>query len=134
MASTREPQGNRRLAANTPQTGESNRIADQETPSPALVEGDAKPSLTGNDVATLQQIVGEIRSALPQLPGEIVAEVTNLLATVDGHMAANPPNPVATAEALALIRDQLETCPESKLAAQLVRKSKPVLVRLGETV
>lgn len=134
MASTQEQQANRKLAAETPQAGESNRIADQESPSPAQVEGDAKPSLTGNDVATLTQIVGEIRTALPQLPGEIVAEVTNLLATVDGHMAANPPNPVATAEALALIRDQLEACPDSSIAARLAEKSKPALKRLGETV
>jgi hypothetical protein len=134
MATAREQQANRKLAAETPQAGESNRIADQESPSPAQVEGDAKPSLTGNDVATLQQLVGEMRSALSQLPGEIVAEVTNLLATVDGHMAANPPNPVATGEALALIRDQLEKCPGSKLAANLSEKSKPVLKRLGETV
>lgn len=103
-------------------------------PSPAQVEGDARPSLTGGDIAALKQVEGVIRSHLQELPSGIIAEVTNLLATVDGHLASDPPNPVATGEALALIRDQLEKCPESALAARLAELTKPVLKSLGETV
>jgi hypothetical protein len=85
-------------------------------------------------MASLKQLEGEIRSHLKDLPSGIGAELTNLLATVDGHLSADPPNPVATAEALALVRDQLEKCPESELAMRLADKCKPVLQSLGETV
>jgi hypothetical protein len=102
------------------------------TPAPPIEE--ARPSLTKEDLASVRRIQGEIRGALPQLPGNIVAEVTNLLATVEGHLAAEPPNPVATGEALALIRDQLESAQDSALARQLAEKTKPVLQRLGELV
>jgi len=109
-------------------------FADEIPPSPAQVEGDAKPSLSMRDIAGLARLVGEIRASLGQLPSSIAAEVTNLLATVEGHVAAAPPNPVATGEALALIRDQLEKCPESAVAKRLAQKSIPVLKTLGETV
>ncbi len=109
-------------------------FADEIPPSPAQVEGDAKPSLTLRDVAGVARLIGEIRASLDQLPGGIAAEVTNLLATVEGHLAADPPNPVATGEALALIRDQLEKCPDSAIARRLADQSIPVLKLLGETV
>ncbi len=109
-------------------------VASLTTPSPAQTEDDARPSLSRDDLQRVRRIHGEIRGALPKLPNSIVAEVTNLLSTMEGHLAAEPPNPVSTGEALALIRDQLESVSEDPLAAQLAEQTKPVLKLLGETV
>jgi hypothetical protein len=103
-------------------------------PSAAQTEDDARPSLSQNDLQRVRRIHGEIRGALPKLPHSIVAEVTNLLSTMEGHLAAEPPNPVSTGEALALIRDQLECVSDDPFAAQLAEQTKPVLKLLGETV
>ena len=53
---------------------------------------------------------------------------------MEGHRAAEPPNPVSTGEALALIRDLLDNASDDPLAAQLAEQTKPVLKVLGETV
>jgi hypothetical protein len=108
--------------------------ANPSPPSAAQTEDDARPSLSPDDLQRVRRIHGEIRGALPKLPNSIVAEVTNLLSTMEGHLAAEPPNPVSTGEALALIRDLLESASDDPLATQLAEQTKPVLKVLGETV
>lgn len=84
------------------------------------------------EVGQIKQIVQKIRSSLGQLPGDIGAEVTSLSATVEGHLAADPPNAVAAREALALIRDQLEPA-ATETAASLVTELDQMLKALGAT-
>lgn len=105
-----------------------------QVPSAAQDNSDAQPSITNQEQSEVHRLVREIRAALPKLPSEIVAEVTNLLATVEGHLDASPPNPVATAEALALVRDQMVSRADSPVAAQYADKLTPVMARLGESV
>ncbi len=88
--------------------------------------------LTGPESDRTKNLVGRIRHALNQLPADRVGEVTALLATVEGHLAADPPNAVAAREAIAMIRDEFNTehsAENSATAAELDR----VLQMLGET-
>jgi hypothetical protein len=87
--------------------------------------------LTGAETDRTKNLVGRIRNASNQLPPDRVGEVTSLLATVEGHLAADPPNAVAAREAIAMIRDEFIAggSPEnSATAAELDR----VLQMLGE--
>ena len=95
-------------------------------------ETDEINPLSGAESDRTKNLVGRIRRALNQLPADRVGEVTSLLATVEGHLAAEPPNAVAAREAFAMIRDELEagnSAENSALAAELDR----VLHMLGET-
>jgi hypothetical protein len=88
--------------------------------------------LNSSELGRINKLLSDIRASVNQLPADIGAELTALLATVEGHLSAEPPNAVATAEALALIRDELRKAADSKLAVDLVARLDPVLRMLKE--
>ena len=87
--------------------------------SPELETEEIDP-LSGNELNCTKQLVERIRGTLGQLPPDRVGEVTALIATVEGHLAAEPPNAVAAREAFAMIRDELRAghCSESTAFAK----------------
>jgi hypothetical protein len=93
-------------------------------------QDDTASPLDSSELGRITRLLSDIRASINQLPSDIGAELTSLLATVEGHLSADPPNAVASAEALALIRDELRKATSSQPAAQLVARLDPVLQML----
>jgi hypothetical protein len=87
--------------------------------------------LNADELRRITSLLVEIRSSVGQLPSKIGAELISLLATAEGHLSAEPPNAVATHEALLLIRDEIVTT-NSPQAEHLVAQLDLVLRMLGE--
>ncbi|MBL9124140.1 MAG: hypothetical protein JNG90_10945 [Planctomycetaceae bacterium] len=85
-------------------------------PAQPAVEPAPSP-LNHSEVSRIEHLLQRVRGMIPQIPGDRVAEITSLLATVEGHLQADPPNAVAAREALELIRDELEGSTAAQVAA-----------------
>lgn len=86
--------------------------------------------LDGAELGRTRKLADRVRQALGQLPADRVGEVTSLVATVEGHLAADPPNAVAAREALEMIRDEF-TAGGSPGAVVLVADLDRVIHMLG---
>jgi len=105
-------------------------MSNQASGQPITEEVTSSP-LNADELRRITSLLGEIRTSVSQLPSRIGAELISLLATAEGHLSAQPPNAVATHEALLLIRDEVKTT-NSTEAEHLVARLDPVLRLLGE--
>src|SRR5262245_61425428 len=110
-----ENERNRRLAASTPQAGESNRIADQES---ALPKDDARSEfarplysnqdrLSAAEMEDVLRMQDAIRALLPHLPARIAASMQRALDRHSEDLLDMAHNKVLTVHCFALIRDVL---------------------------
>jgi hypothetical protein len=98
-------------------------ISNQPNPQEASVPTDGQANkdaiLSPVERSDIKAALGNIRAALGRLPSNNVAEITSLLATAEGHLAATPPNVIATEEAFGLIRDLVDEAANSEVAHSL---------------
>ena len=98
-------------------------ISNQPKPKEASVRTDGQEKkcaiLSPVESSDIKAALANIRAALGRLPSNNVAEITSLLATAEGHLAATPPNVVATEEAFGLIRDLVDEAANSEVAHNL---------------
>lgn len=96
-------QANRDLAAATPQAGESNRIADQESAVPGAVT-----HLTPEQIEHVWRLQADVKTLLPEVPLGTAGAIEKAMAEIDSQFASNAPNAFEIVSSLGLIATAIE--------------------------
>jgi hypothetical protein len=117
----RDSQADHEVHGEVPKNGGIREAADQFVAESGMIR---EWILSAVQLKLVSSAQAEIRQALPELPGGIVAEISTLLAAIDTHLNGDPPSAIAISQDLARIAEQLRMeSPEiGRLRLRRIRK------------